>query len=195
MNPQNSLIKTTTWIIAACCVFIAAACEPEAEPVTIFLIPEGKHYANQRFTESLQSHTLRFQAQFDQSARYTLGDQSMQTNKNKLLGFSDCNSAHHDNSARFAWQWYNDQLEIYAYCYVNGVRVEEYIGVVPLHVPSTYEIRITPSEYIFTLNDLAPVHIPRGNVCSKGLYYILWPYFGGTLPAPHDITIRLKKLF
>jgi hypothetical protein len=168
------------------------SCEPAIEPIHIFTIGEGEHYASGRSVQTLQSTVLSFEARFNNTAMYDLGDIALQSNKNKLLGFSDCNSMHHENSARFAWQWFNDRLEIYAYCYVNSERIEKFVGVVDLNVFSHYKIEITPSEYVFTLNDEVPVSIPRANTCDRGVYYMLWPYFGGSIPAPHDVSIEMK---
>jgi hypothetical protein len=156
-------------------------CEPEVEPVTIFTIAKGSHYSTPRAPQTLQSKTLRFTAVFDESARYDFGDVALQSSKNKLLGFADCNSTH--------------RLEIFAYCYVNGERKESFIGTVPLNVPSRYEIMISDDEYIFTLNDEPPVRMERGAVCEKGVYYMLNPYFGGSVPAPHDIRIKIRFLY
>lgn len=142
--------------------------------------------------QSLQSNSLEFDAIFDASARYHFTDEGVQDSKNKLLGFSDCNSLHHENSARFAWQWFNDRLEIYAYCYVNSQRVEKFIGVVNTDEVNHYELSIQGEQYVFRLNHQEPVSIERGSVCNAGVYYMLWPYFGGTLPAPHNVTIQLK---
>lgn len=174
---------------------VSWACEPEFDMYRHFITPKGEHYAAPRIVESLQSNTLTFDAIFDESAVYDFNDDALQTNKNKLMGFADCNSLHHENSARFAWQWYNNQLEIFAYCYVNGERVEEFVGVVELHQVNRYEIELTNNAYIFRLNNEATVSIPRGNTCDKGVYYKLWPYFGGSVPAPHDVHIAVKTIY
>jgi hypothetical protein len=168
------------------------SCEEEADLSRDFVIAEGEHYASPRIVQSLQSNTLSFSAKFNETAMYHFDDAGFQDSKNKLLGFSDCNSLHHDNSARFAWQWYNDQLEIYAYCYVNGERAEKFIGVVKLHEVNHYELKVTDASYEFQLNNQEPITIKRGNVCDKGVYYLLWPYFGGSVPAPHNVHIALK---
>lgn len=177
-------------------LFAAAAlfsCEPEVSPVRTFHIEKGKHYSTTRLAETLQDSKLVFEAKFDHTAKYDLGDPASQSSKNKLLGFSDCNSLHHQNSARFAWQWYNNRMEIYAYCYVNGERVENFIGLVNLDEFNTYEIAITNTHYIFRLNNGPGLSIQRGDVCDKGVFYMLWPYFGGSIPAPHDIFIEIKS--
>ncbi|MBA4056062.1 MAG: hypothetical protein C0490_15210 [Marivirga sp.] len=184
-------ISTLTVISFA---FFFFACEEKEELFRQFVIPEGEHYSTTRLVQSLQSDNLVFEAKFDASAMYHFQETGFQDSKNKLLGFADCNSLHHENSARFAWQWFNDQLEIYAYCYVNSQRVEKFIGVVSIDELNHYELTLTDDYYIFQLNSDEPVSIERGNVCRAGLYYMLWPYFGGTLPAPHDVSIQLQIL-
>jgi hypothetical protein len=171
---------------------ILCGCEPSFEEAfEVFTIPEKAHYSEQRHVEFLQGSSLFFKAKFDETAEYVLDD-GFQDSKNKLLGFSDCNSAHHENSARFSWQWFNNTIEIYAYCYVNGQRVEQYLGTVNKNEVVSYEIRLSPSSYTFIFRDQETV-IPRGSTCDVGAYLILWPYFGGQKPAPHDVTIYLKR--
>jgi hypothetical protein len=173
-------------------MMLCTSCEEEADLSRTFIMQEGEHYASPRLIQSLQSNALSFKATFNETAIYHFDEAGFQDSKNKLLGFSDCNSLHHENSARFAWQWYHDQLEIYAYCYVGGVREEKFIGTVNLNEENHYQLKITDNSYVFQLNNQEPVYMRRGNTCDKGLYYMLWPYFGGTLPAPHDVTIKLK---
>jgi hypothetical protein len=173
---------------------LAFSCE-DASFERTFLIREGEHYATHKGIETLQSNALEFYATFDRTAVYDLGDIALQSSKNKLMGFSDCNSLHHDNSARFAWQWYGGKLEIYAYCYVNGVRVEKYIGTVGIGEKNKYTLQCMRDHYAFRLNSQEIVKIERGTTCNKGLYYMLWPYFGGATPAPHDITIVIERIY
>lgn len=173
---------------------LVLSCE-EATFDRTFLIKQGEHYATHIGVEALQSNTLEFYATFDRSAVYDLGDNALQSSKNKLMGFSDCNSLHHENSARFAWQWYGGKLEIYAYCYVNGSRIEKYIGTVAIGEKNKYAVRCLPDHYEFKLNSKEIVKIERGTTCDKGLYYMLWPYFGGATPAPHDITIVIERIY
>ncbi|MEQ8473529.1 MAG: hypothetical protein RIC35_20195 [Marinoscillum sp.] len=168
-------------------------CEPEySEPYTSFLLPEGSHGQSLR-AETLQSTKCYFKAIFDESAIYQTEDPVNQYDINKLMGFSDCNSVHHVNSARFGWRWLDDLLEIHAYVYVNGERFSELVGVVPLNEPSSYEIAITKETYRFKLNELDEVVMPRGSTCDQGAYYMLWPYFGGDETAPHDIKIKIQR--
>lgn len=173
-------------------VLLLASCEEQEMLSRMFVVQKGEHYASPRLVQSLQSNTLDFRATFNESAIYEFEDKSFQDSKNKLLGFSDCNSLHHDNSARFAWQWYNGRLEIFAYCYVNGERKEEFLGIVKLNEENRYKLKVMDGNYIFQLNNQEPVHMERAETCDRGMYYMLWPYFGGTLSAPHDISISIQ---
>jgi hypothetical protein len=194
---MKKFIGQTILCVVVLFTFVLSACEPTPDDILMrsFKINKGEHYSSPRILETLQSNQLVFTAMFDESAIYDLGSDALQSNKNKLLGISGCNSMHHENSARFAWQWYNGRLEIYAYCYVNSIRCEKYVGFVPLNTVNHYRIEIAETKYRFTLNNEAVVEIERGNNCDMGVYYMLWPYFGGSLPAPHDIHIDIRQYY
>lgn len=179
-------------LLALFVFLLAQGCEPEVELIKTFVTGKGEHYAYPRVVESLQSRILAFDAMFNETAIYDFGDPALQSNKNKLLGFSDCNSLHHENSARFAWQWFNKRLEVYAYCYVNGERIEKFVGVVDLNEFNHYRIEISEDHYDFILNNETPVYVDRGNTCERGVYHMLWPYFGGHIPAPHDVQVFIR---
>lgn len=171
---------------------LIAGCESEVELVTTFTIPKGEHYSVPRRVQSLQDNVLRFRARLNGSAIYDFGNSADQSAKNKLLGFSDCNSTHHENSARFAWQWFDNELQIFAYCYVNGERVEKYVATIPLNEYVDYSITLEDNAYRFQVGKTEPVEIVRGNTCDRGIHYLLWPYFGGGIPAPHDVSLELQ---
>ncbi len=159
-----------------------------------FTIRKGEHSSGARL-DFLERNKLTFKAYFDSSATYEISDPLMWNAKNKLLGFSDCNVQHHVSSARFAWQWMEDKLEIYAYTYVQGERQEAFIGTVEINTVNTYTIELTTDSYVFYLNNYEPVIMPRVSNCDKGAYYMLWPYFGGQIPAPHDIEISIAFIY
>jgi hypothetical protein len=190
------IIMVSLWIaVFSVLILVFMSCEPEADLYRTFVTPKGEHYSTPRVVQTLQSNVLAFNARFNTSAKYHFDDDGYQDSKNKLMGFADCNSLHHENSARFAWQWFNNQLEIWAYCYVNGNRVEKFIGVANVYETGNFEIHLRDNEYVFYFNNYEPVSIPRWNVCTKGAYYMLWPYFGGTMPAPHNVSIDVKINF
>ena len=123
---------------------------------------------------------------FDETAE-TYDDQI-----NKLLGFVDCNSQVHVNSARFGWKWNKDCVAIYAYVYQNGVRIEPFhIADIDINEWYDYSLILGTNYYSFTVNGYG-VAIPRQTSCNKGFHAMLWPYYGGQATAPHDIYIRIK---
>lgn len=177
----------------AICLLIQA-CEPKLDlPFDKFTIPAGKHYSTYK-VELLQSHTLTFEAKFDETAIYTSKIEENQWDTNKLFGFSDCTDNHHDNSARFGWRWLNEQIEILAYCYVDGERIIEYVGATQPNMINKYEIQLLNDTYRFVM-DTTIVDVNRSKPCDKGVYYLLFPYFGGDETAPHDVNIYIKRSY
>jgi len=181
-------------VIIALIIILMISCEGRMEEdYEYFVIPSGKHAAFVPKVQSLQSKYLRFEAIFDASARYNTQTAVNQYDINKLMGFSDCNSHHHSNSARFGWRWLNDTLEIHAYVYADGERKSKLIGAVDLNESYQYELSIQDEFYVFELEGYDPVYMDRINICNKGLYYMLYPYFGGNEKAPHEIVIQIKQ--
>jgi hypothetical protein len=159
-----------------------------------FVIKKGNHSSRSK-AQTLMTNRLRFEALFDESAIYTSIDPIQQHSKNKLMGFSDCNSVHQQNSARFGWHWIDEGLHVTAYVYANGQRLEEYIGEVQLNQFHRYEVGFEDDYYFFRLDDLPEVRVERKASCRMGLFYVLWPYFGGQETAPHDIRILIRMLY
>jgi len=175
-------------------IVLLSSCEGSLEDqYEWFLIPKGKHSQVVPKVQTLQSHSLAFKAIFDESAMYSTTNVENQHDINKLMGFSDCNVHHHENSARFGWRWLNGVLEIHAYTYHEGVRSSEYIGEVDLNKSYHYEIALEKDHYTFLLEGHDPVRMERAKKCTKGFYYMLFPYFGGNENAPHDIMIRIMQ--
>jgi hypothetical protein len=160
-----------------------------------YFIEKGRHSSKGKSFDELTNTVLTYDVIFDESAKYKINDAD-QADINKLFGFSDCNSNHQSNSARFGWRWYNDQLEILSYNYVNGKRTFEFLTTVDFHQPYRFSIKLDGSKYVFTIEDqLEPTYYERGNVCHKGLHYLLFPYFGGNIEAPHDIKIFMRRIY
>lgn len=194
LNISKALVYLN-WISTMIMLSVFMGCEPAIEPTRQFITRKGDHYSMPRWSESMHGQTLMFDARFDMSAVYDFEDISIQSSKNKLMGFCDCNSLPHENSARFAWQWFNNRLEIYAYCYASGNREEKFIGVVNINEYNHYELEFSSDQYIFRLNNQTPVIMKRGATCNTGVYSKLWPYFGGQVAAPHDVTINIKSIY
>lgn len=185
--------------IAALCLFSLIGCQesdeatitPAPEPIT-YLIRSGAHYATSNPLKKTTTDRLKLEVTFDSSAIYTTTDPANQGDINKLYGMADCGTLHQTNSARFGWRWYNNQLEIHAYTYLNTKRQSTYIGTVELGKASICELEFGDKMYTFWL-DGKQVTLPRA--CSgAGEGYQLYPYFGGDEVAPHDIRIIIREL-
>lgn len=164
-----------------------------------YVIKTGNHEA-ENTTASLQlqtSHTLDFQAIFDESARYTTADPGNVYDINKLMGFSDCGLHHHGASARFGWNYMEGEVRIYTYVYSNGVRIPEILmGVAEIGKIHRYKIEIQGEQYKFTFDDHVE-YVPRkceSNPVVPLPSYRLFPYFGGDELAPHEIRIKVRML-
>lgn len=156
---------------------------------TTYLIKKGQHSSTNKVA-SLNVSKMMFTATFDSSAIYKTKKAANQADINKLYGLSDCGTHHHQNSARFGWRWYNDELQIHAYSYNGGERNFEYITPVALNKEYTYTVEMTDDAYIFTL-DGKTVSVER-SCTGEAAGYKLFPYFGGDEKAPHNISIVIK---
>lgn len=155
-----------------------------------YVIEAGNH-ASTHTVSLFTGSQMVFDALFDESAIYETVDASNQADINKLLGFSDCTSHHHTNSARFGWRWFDEELQIHAYTYADGSRSHVFLGTAEIDEISTYSIAIDSDSYLFTFDGVT-TEVDRG--CSgSGVKYRLYPYFGGDETAPHDITIYLEE--
>ena len=134
---------------------------------------------------------LAFSAKFDSTAVYATKDPHNQADINKLMGFSDCAALHQVNSARFGWRWYDEQLQIWAYTYVNGARNSKYVGNVQPGTYHSYSISLEHKAYVFRLENQ---EVTMDRSCSgAGNGYWLYPYFGGDEPAPHHINVWIRE--
>ena len=148
-------------------------------------IRKGDHYCGIHYG-TLTSQVLRFEANFSSSCIYC-GN----TDINKLYGFSECDEYHHKNSARFGWRWDTTHISIWAYYYNSGVFHSKLLGYCGVNESRQYQIRILENYYQYSFSG-SEVVVPRDHRCDLGLYYRLWPYFGGTQTAPHDMKIYIQ---
>lgn len=170
---------------------ITSSSPEQAAEVKKYVIRTGEQHATLTY-ETAELSKLKFKALFDSSSIYKTVDPANQADINKLYGLSDCNSYHHNNSARFGWRWYDNQLEIWAYSYVNGERLSVFIDTVAPGTFNNYEILFTENKYLFRLNSK---EIEMERACqAKATGYKLFPYFGGNETAPKDISIWIQEL-
>jgi hypothetical protein len=130
---------------------------------------------------------------FDNTAVYQAADPENQYDINKLYGFSDNGGLHQQYSARFGWRWSDGALRLFAYVYNHGEVLSEEITTVTIGTEALCAIKVTASQYLFYCNEIIKP-MPRKSKTGKGKGYLLYPYFGGNEPAPHDVAIWIKNL-
>ena len=157
----------------------------------IYTIKGGNHYSGLHMG-LVRSNELKFVVQFNKTAKYTSINEENQFDINKLYGFSDNNSFHHNNSARFGWRWVNEELQLFAYCYSNGERHYDFITNLDLGKFYALKIEITDDAYEFSVSNNKLVSIERSSNTSWGIKYKLYPYFGGDETSPQDIEISIE---
>lgn len=156
-----------------------------------YIIPKGEHYALNAGYKQLRVQSIHFTVKFDSSCIYTNAKASNAEDVNKLYGFSDGNTPHHENSARFGWRWNGQALEVYAYCYANAARQIKSLGTIPVGKEIDMSISLNGAEYVFNLNGRQEI-MQRKISSEFAEGYQLYPYFGGDEPAPHQIRIFIR---
>jgi len=142
---------------------------------------------------------MNFVAKFDSTAIYpaVITDYNHAYDVNKLWGFSEGLNNQY-NSARIGWRWLDNQLQLFAYVYINGTLLRDPVSYDPPFIKSVAigtevncSIAISTNSYVFTVDGVV-VTTARGTNVPKYTGYQQYPYFGGTLTAPHLITINIK---
>jgi hypothetical protein len=160
---------------------------------TYYTIRAGHHSADGNIYKYIETRELKFSVKFDSSAVYQSVSPINQYDINKLYGFSDNNTKHHEFSARFGWRWSDNALRLFAYVYNNGIVTSKEVGSVTIGKEISCSIKVYESAYIFTLGEITQ-HLPRASTTPVAKGYLLYPYFGGDEAAPHDINIWIKNL-
>lgn len=196
-------VRMKSWIVFVL-IFIVLACGKSnlhLETATMgrtygtvkYTIPGGSHQANNNIFKSIRKASLEFVAIFDSTCIYKNRLAENELDLNKLYGFSDCGSHHHQNSARFAWRWNGQAIEIHAYCYVNGKRQHARLGLLNIGEEGRFQIETEEQGYRFTFNGSARL-VPRACTTAGIDGYQLYPYFGGDETAPHDMHILIREI-
>jgi len=164
-----------------------------------YTIQKGAHYCDQNGIAAVSGTSMNFVAKFDSTAIYpaVITDYDHAYDANKLWGFSEGFSNQY-NSARIGWRWLNGELQLLAYVYVKGTLLRDPVSYDPPFIKSVQigsevncSIAVSGSNYIFTVDGVV-VKTARGTTASKYSGYQQYPYFGGTLTAPHLINIYIK---
>lgn len=164
----------------------------------IFTIKEGKHYSDKWAHKLLRavnlSRKVEYLVNFDRRCLYTV-DGVDRFDINKLFGFS-IGLNHHGNSARFGWRSNGEEIIISAYVYREGVVETVVVGSVSPGERFKASIEVIGRKYRFTA--VGPGQISSISEFNAGTCFYpglsLWPYFGGSRTAPHDMSIELYRL-
>jgi hypothetical protein len=203
VNPIFNL-KPISLLIAAALLF--SSCKKMLDravhttgPVLIdgyqeYIIPSGEHYTSTNTYKAVSNKKeMHFMAWLDSSCIYRSLDPSNQGDINKLYGFADCGAEHQSSSARFGWNWNGNAFEIYAYCYVNGIRESKLMGSLRPKEKAEMSIVVSPRKYVFRFKD--KIESMERTCSSEAIEgYQLYPYFGGDEPAPHVMKMYIKEL-
>jgi hypothetical protein len=167
--------------------------EPTLSAYREYFIPRDQHDALGISLQQVNKKELRFMVVFDSTCIYANRKPENARDINKLYGFSDCSSLHHNNSARVGWLWNGKAIELYAYCYSDSVRSNKLLGSLALEQAAELSIRVEPGQYIF-LWDGKETAMARG--CDSPVIggFKLFPYFGGDETSPHDMRIFIKEI-
>lgn len=164
----------------------------------IFTIFKDHHRARPlRFGIYWHKTSFTWKVKFDESCRYDLGNDD-QFDTNKLCGIGYL-PGHHHESARFGWRYWTDrkEIELSAYCYVNGRRVIQHICFCEIGKEYDLYLKILSTSYYLSVCESGTPTITGftwvDHSHNKHFKYRLGLYFGGQAKAPHEIKIQLEK--
>lgn len=158
-----------------------------------YTIKQGQHIADKSSYKTITANELNFIVRFDSTAIYQTLIPENQYDINKLYGFSDNGSDHHQFSARFGWRWSDHALRLFAYTYNNGEMSSRELTTIPIGVEIKCSIKVAGNSYVFIVNDITET-MQRSSTLTSAKGYQLYPYFGGDETAPHDVHIWIKNL-
>jgi hypothetical protein len=193
-------------ILSMAAAFLFASCSKMADAIidkgssgtvpgqfTKYTIRQGNQYCDGNSFKPVETGEMKFVVRFDSSAIYQTRSAENQYDINKLYGFSDNNTDHHQYSARFGWRWSGNALRLFAYVYNEGAVSSTELSKIAIGEEVNCSIKVAANSYLFTVNG-ATAQLPRMAATEKGKGYQLYPYFGGNEAAPHDISIWIKML-
>jgi hypothetical protein len=160
---------------------------------TKYTIQKGAQYCEGNDFKQIELSEMKFVVKFDSSAIYETLLSENQYDINKLYGFSDNNTDHHQYSARFGWRWSEGALRLFAYIYNGGIVTSKELAAVAIGPEINCSIKVAGSNYLFAVNGVL-TSLPRTATIEKAKGYQLYPYFGGDEVAPHQINIWIKKV-
>jgi hypothetical protein len=169
--------------------FLLLSCERSSleESWVFYTIPEGNHSSLENQVSFHHKNQVKFDVFFSLNCLYQISGEDG-SDLNKLYGLSD-GMNHMQNSARFAWRCLNGRtIELWYFVHSDGSQVYEKMGEVLPGEIHHLEIDIQEKSYRFRMDE-RQVEVNRTKSTSMG--YRCYPYFGGNLTAPHEMTIAI----
>lgn len=159
------------------------------EASDIYYIEQGEHQ-DSRFSIPSPIFSERYDIVFTFNELHLYSDELQTSDINKLYGITSPKI--HQNSARFGWRnIQDDEIEIFAYWYKDGVRGFELIGTTKPKEQNHYSIDVTGHRYVWCFQDIEYVVEGTKNIATFKAY----PYFGGDNPAPHYMYFKINELW
>ena len=157
-----------------------------------YTIAAGAQYCDQSTYRAIELDEMKYTVRFDSSAIYQTADPANQYDINKLFGFSDNNSDHHQYSARIGWRWSEGALRLFGYVYNAGLVSSIELCTVPIGEDISCSITASNDVYKFAIGNNTR-QLPRSAATPRAKGYQLYPYFGGDETAPHEIHIWMNE--
>jgi hypothetical protein len=191
------LLVAAAFLLASCskmaeAIVDKATSTAPAEQFIKYTIEKGNQYCNSSSYKSIETTEMKFTVKFDSTAIYETASPENQYDINKLYGFSDNNSDHHQYSARFGWRWSDKALRLFAYVYNEGAVLSKELSTIAIGKEINCSIKAIRANYLFTVNGIT-TQLPRLATTEKAKGYQLFPYFGGDEAAPHQVNIWIKN--
>ena len=168
------------WVLAVAVVLVLSGCA--LKDCHLYRVKQGRHVSVG--TRALRPTTDAFTFTIPEGFK----GEPARVGITKVFGYSD-GFRHHRHSVRLGilWDEKTDRVKVLAYIYQNGKRHWHELGTGMRGGKYPASITVTDSEYVVTFSD----SIYRTERTGRGPLFVLYPYFGGTLPAPQDMEFML----
>jgi hypothetical protein len=183
---KTKLIIIILILLASCSKF-----EDEMQ----FRIKAGKHYADNRSAVKVNSNRIDFEFYVHPSWRYEPGHD---VGWSKMIGLShgihvffSHGISPHPNSARIAWRCRNGEIHLAGYYYINHIKHIHEHGKVEYYKWYQGSIEFDHDRYTVTVNGVTSFNDKYRDTNAT---WLLFPYFGGELPAQHDTYFYFRFL-
>lgn len=156
----------------------------------LFTIPAGEHSSQGlHLSLILGCSRMQFSAKFYPNCIYKPQREPEQISK--LYGLSW--GHHHDCSARIGWRSDGTKIEVMSYVYVgHDQRESKHLGWVDVQEWHEYLIERDGKAVSLSIDGGDPVvHTVFAPLAAS---YRLYPFFGGEIPAPHEMWIEVADV-